>query len=43
MKGWLTDRPSKDYRADPKTADLSLPEPPPWHLGMRGKNTWWRH
>lgn len=43
MQGWLTDRPSKDYRADPKTANLALPEPRPWHLGMRGKNTWWRH
>lgn len=43
MKGWLTDRPGKDYQAGPKAADLPLPEPRPWHLGMRGKNTWWRH
>lgn len=40
MKGWLTDRPGKDYQAGPKAADLPLPEPRPWHLGMRGKNTW---
>lgn len=43
MKGWHTDRPDKDYRADRNAATSDLPEPRPWHLGMRGKNTWWRH
>lgn len=43
MKGCLTDRHGKDYQAGPKAAELPLPEPRPWHLGMRGKNTWWRH
>lgn len=47
MEGWDPVRPQKDYRVgygrpEPQQPDY-VPQPRPWHPGMRDKPSWWRH
>lgn len=46
MEGWDPSAPHKDYGlisygGQPNTPQA--PQPKPWHPGMRGKPSWWRH
>jgi hypothetical protein len=46
MEGWDPSAPHKDYRAahgKPEKQARHLPQPRPWHPGMRDRPSWWRH
>jgi hypothetical protein len=42
---WSPHRPEREYRTDrdeQQLADIRT-QATPWHPGMRGRSTWWRH
>lgn len=46
MEGWDPSAPHKDYSAGYGRAEQQpahVPQPRPWHPGMRDQPTWWRH
>ncbi|WP_148220733.1 hypothetical protein [Xylanimonas cellulosilytica] len=46
MEGWDPSAPHKDYGAAygrPEQQAAHMPQPRPWHPGMRDKPSWWRH
>jgi hypothetical protein len=46
MEGWDPSAPLKDYRAGygkPEKQAAHVPQPLPWHPGMRDRPSWWRH
>lgn len=46
MEGWDPSAPHKDYSLAYGSGRQQVPEvpqPKPWHPGMRGKPSWWRH
>ncbi len=46
MDGWDPSAPHKDYSASysrPEQRPAHVPQPRPWHPGMQGRPSWWRH
>lgn len=46
MEGWDPSAPHTEYGASYRKAEQQpphIPQPRPWHPGMRGKPSWWRH
>jgi hypothetical protein len=46
MDGWDPSAPHKDYSASyskPEQRPTHVPQPQPWHPGMLGRPSWWRH
>ena len=46
MDGWDPSAPHKDYSSAygrPEQQATHVPQPRPWHPGMRDKPSWWRH
>ncbi|CDQ45692.1 hypothetical protein [Mycolicibacterium neoaurum] len=46
MEGWDPSAPHKDYSASfskPEQRLTHVPQPRPWHPGMQGRPSWWRH
>lgn len=46
MEGWDPSHPRKDYSAGygrPEQQPAHVPQPRPWHPGMRDQPSWWRH
>lgn len=42
MEGWDPSAPHKDY-SRPEQRPAHVPQLRPWHPGMQGRPSWWRH